>query len=573
MPRPDDLLTAYFRSGAIWCSQPSDCPIVARLEPALTLSAAADQIQRLHDDPSLGVRKLLVFANSRAPVEALAGLLRPRPRLDGKVTAHHGSLARGERLRVEGQFKDARSGVCVATMTLEIGIDIGNVDRVVLLAPPPNVSALVQRVGRANRRQKTTHVLGLYQSGFERSRFEHLLECATAGRMFDSPVAFRPDVIAQQLLGLLLQNPRGWVSAAAGHARLPLAVGRIWTLADCEKLLVALATEELIRPIAGGRYVADAGAIERFERGHIHSLITDNGETEIVDRTTGRTVARARFSAEDGDQLAAGADVTLALGGTRRQVSHVRDRKVFVQSAAGSAAARFISREAPRYSMDLARGLARHLGLEGTTLLLSATPKGCRMGHFMGHFMGTVEGRLLGWMLEATPDFPEMGRVGPFFMSLKEIESGRLKAQPAKRKKFQAILRYALRSWFEDECPWTEAEVGQRLEVLTDDVASIRRGFIDHAYMTRNPGGSEYRITERGRNFHESVGMRHDGASAAGAPNPCELGRGFRVGHIPEYYSSVFLRDRRNASVECRISYRAGVASRERGDGGKVCGR
>ena len=69
---------------------------------------------------------------------------------------------------------------------------------------------------------------------------------------------------------------------------------------------------------------------------------------------------------------------------------------------------------------------------------------------------------------------------------------GRLKAHPMKRKKFEVILRYALRTWFTDEGPWTESEVSQRLRALTDDVASIRRGFIDHRLMTRDARGSAY---------------------------------------------------------------------------------
>jgi len=75
---------------------------------------------------------------------------------------------------------------------------------------------------------------------------------------------------------------------------------------------------------------------------------------------------------------------------------------------------------------------------------------------------------------------------------------GRLRAQPAKRKKFQVILRHALRSLFADEGPWPEAEVNRRLYGLTGDVAAIRRGFIDHSYMTRTVGGAEYAKTDRG---------------------------------------------------------------------------
>jgi predicted transcriptional regulator len=75
-------------------------------------------------------------------------------------------------------------------------------------------------------------------------------------------------------------------------------------------------------------------------------------------------------------------------------------------------------------------------------------------------------------------------------------EDGRIKAHPMKRKKFEAVLRYALRL-FPDEGPWPEVEVNRRLKALTDDTAMLRRGFIDHRMMTRNADGSGYRrLTE-----------------------------------------------------------------------------
>ena len=70
-------------------------------------------------------------------------------------------------------------------------------------------------------------------------------------------------------------------------------------------------------------------------------------------------------------------------------------------------------------------------------------------------------------------------------------EDGRIERFPMKRKKFEVILRYALRL-FEDEGPWDESEVNRRLETLSDDTATLRRGFIDHGWMTRNSGGRAY---------------------------------------------------------------------------------
>lgn len=69
---------------------------------------------------------------------------------------------------------------------------------------------------------------------------------------------------------------------------------------------------------------------------------------------------------------------------------------------------------------------------------------------------------------------------------------GRVERFPMKRKKLDVILRYALRL-FEDDGPWDEREVNGRLETLSDDTATLRRGFIDHGYMTRTTGGRSYR--------------------------------------------------------------------------------
>ena len=71
-------------------------------------------------------------------------------------------------------------------------------------------------------------------------------------------------------------------------------------------------------------------------------------------------------------------------------------------------------------------------------------------------------------------------------------EDKRMRAYPMKRKKFEVLLRYALRTWFPDSGPWPESEVNERLKAFTDDVATIRRGFIDHKMMTRDKRGLAY---------------------------------------------------------------------------------
>jgi ATP-dependent Lhr-like helicase len=93
--------------------------------------------------------KRLVFADSRRVVEILARWLRAR-RVDTYVS--HSSLAPDERRRAEDAFAAGRDCVIVATSTLELGVDVGDLDRVIQLGAPATVASLLQRLGRTGRR-------------------------------------------------------------------------------------------------------------------------------------------------------------------------------------------------------------------------------------------------------------------------------------------------------------------------------------------------------------------------------------------------------------------------------------
>lgn len=95
----------------------------------------------------------LVFSNTRSGVEiwtdamGLAG--------NRKVFAHHGNLSKDHRSRAEAALRDGEAGAgatVVATSTLELGIDIGEIAHVTQIGPPPSVAALHQRAGRGSRR-------------------------------------------------------------------------------------------------------------------------------------------------------------------------------------------------------------------------------------------------------------------------------------------------------------------------------------------------------------------------------------------------------------------------------------
>ena len=93
--------------------------------------------------------KTLVFCPGRRDVEEVTRVLTMR---GYDVWPHHSALAMTARRESEEGFRAARAGFLVATSTLELGIDIGDLDRVVQIDAPPTVSALVQRLGRTGRR-------------------------------------------------------------------------------------------------------------------------------------------------------------------------------------------------------------------------------------------------------------------------------------------------------------------------------------------------------------------------------------------------------------------------------------
>lgn len=99
-------------------------------------------------DLALANRSTLFFTNSRAMAEKITLKINEQsPAL--LAYAHHGSLAREIRTEVERRLKNQELRAIVATSSLEMGIDIGNLDQVVLMQSPPGIAATLQRIGRA----------------------------------------------------------------------------------------------------------------------------------------------------------------------------------------------------------------------------------------------------------------------------------------------------------------------------------------------------------------------------------------------------------------------------------------
>lgn len=152
-------------------------------------------------------RKRLVFCQSRSQTEELAAALRAR---DVATVVSHSSLSADERRIAEQTFADSTNCVVVATSTLELGIDIGDLDHVVQLDAPNTVTSFLQRLGRTGRRPGSTRNM-LFLATRESSLVQSaaLLSLWRAG--FVEPVVPPPSprhIAAQQLLALALQDGR-----------------------------------------------------------------------------------------------------------------------------------------------------------------------------------------------------------------------------------------------------------------------------------------------------------------------------------------------------------------------------
>ena len=157
-----------------------------------------------------GYRTTLVFVNTRRLAERAARHLAERLGEDN-VTSHHGSLAKEHRLKAEQRLKAGELKVLVATASLELGIDIGDVDLVCQLGSPRGIATLLQRVGRSG------HGVDSLPRGrlFPLSR-DDLVECAAlldAVRREELDQIVIPtgpkDVLAQQIVAEVSAGDQG----------------------------------------------------------------------------------------------------------------------------------------------------------------------------------------------------------------------------------------------------------------------------------------------------------------------------------------------------------------------------
>jgi ATP-dependent Lhr-like helicase len=272
--------------------------------------AAAEAFEEVH--------KVLVFVNSRKQVDAGAGDFRCGRFSRRPVYGHHGSLSKAQREEVEARFKSDREAVCVATMTLEVGIDIGDIDLVVCMDPPFSLASFLQRIGRGCRRLNgRTRVLCVARDRAGELMFQALVRQAGLGMPPGPTAPFRRSVLFQQVLAYLKQVPKHrrvaeqFVKILAADARPAVTARHVQdVLADMVTTGFLEKQREVYLPASEGwGFIEGSGIYANIQANPL--------EVELVDVESGKVVATvAGVRGQSGGIRVAGRSYDLVPGGS-----------------------------------------------------------------------------------------------------------------------------------------------------------------------------------------------------------------------------------------------------------------
>ena len=370
-------------------------------------------------------RSTLLFVNSRRLAERLAGALNE---LAGEelVRAHHGSIAREERLEIEDALKAGRLPAIVATSSLELGIDMGAIDLVVQIETPPSVASAMQRIGRGS------HQAGAVSRGvfFPKYRGDLLATAAITRAMMDGAVeatrvpANPLDVLAQQLVAVCAEGERAvddlyaLVRRAAPFAKLPrpqfesvldMLSGRYPSdeFADLRPRLTWDRLRGVVRARDGAKRLAVTNAGTIPDRGLYGVFLADGSSTP--DPGTGPRRPSSRRVGELDEEMVFESDVgdVFVLGASSWRIVEITRDRVLVAPAPGEPGRMpFWKGDRPARPVDLGRAIGR-LARE-----LLSVPQSVALERLMGdHALGPSAAdnllRYLADQKEATGALPD----------------------------------------------------------------------------------------------------------------------------------------------------------------------
>jgi len=243
-------------------------------------------------------RKILWFFNARSLAEGFLQTLKQK-RCPYPVWVHHSSLAREEREQIEHLMNSEPRGILCATSTLELGIDIGDVDCIVQYRPPFNVSSLLQRIGRGNRRkQNYLYAIGIYTSIIDKILFELFFECAKAGTLYEHTYTPSLSILPQQIFSYAFQRRRIGLTA---DALSNIANNYLQDKPELKtEIFSYLVAQDYLRPRKSGIYFLTDKLEKKVEYGKIHSNIQEKsfGSYSVYNAESGTFLGQVFYLSE-----------------------------------------------------------------------------------------------------------------------------------------------------------------------------------------------------------------------------------------------------------------------------------
>lgn len=251
----------------------------------------------------------------------------------------HSSLSKDVRGQTERAFAEEKDCVIVATSALELGIDIGDLDRVIQIDAPTRVASFLQRMGRTGRRRDTVPnclFLATDDTGLERAAgLIHLWETGYVEPVVPPPLPYH--LLAQQIMALTLQTGglhrddwKHWLAQVPGMLSLPAD--------DITSIFDHLVATKIFRDDHGLLWFDEVGE-KAFGHRHFMELISVFTSQPLLEVLHGRssiaTLDQLSFAVDNGAAIQNGRPTILTLGGRHWVVTEVdwKRRQVFVVPA------------------------------------------------------------------------------------------------------------------------------------------------------------------------------------------------------------------------------------------------
>jgi ATP-dependent helicase Lhr and Lhr-like helicase len=242
-------------------------------------------------------RTTLVFVNTRMLSERVAHLLGERLGAS-LVAAHHGSLSRERRQRVEHRLRAGDLKALVATASLELGIDVGPVELVCQIGSPHNIATFLQRVGRANH-----HRVGVPRGILYPTTRDELVEsvallgAVSRGRLDALHPPERPlDVLAQQIVAEAASRDEEGV----GEDELFSIVTRAWPYRDLSRAEF----DEIVELVSDGVQTGRGRRMAYLHRDRVNGVVRARRGARLAALTSGGAIPESgdyRVLLEPGD--------------------------------------------------------------------------------------------------------------------------------------------------------------------------------------------------------------------------------------------------------------------------------